>query len=111
MSVFGALSDRHPERCWADLRRRERILRYVAVSFAPGFLLLLWAINLVRPDVPQEFALWVVGIWVAAFVAASLYQQSFRCPRCSSPFFKRSNSHSRSCAHCGLAIGAPVDRE
>src|SRR5262245_21332795 len=96
------------ERYWNDLKRRDFVYWTVVASFLPGFLLLLVVVNVTRGDAPTGFAASIAGAWTVVFVAASLYRQNFRCPRCRKRFHRRGTTGSRSCAYCDLPVGTRI---
>jgi hypothetical protein len=112
MMIGFARSDPDYARSWRDLRRREAAFWIVVLSYLPGVALALLAVHLIRHDVPEHFALWVGGGWIATYVMANLYRLGFRCPRCRCSFFRprmEQSGHAPTCAHCNLPRGAPQD--
>ena len=112
MAIGFARADQGYARSWRALRRRERAFWIVVLSYLPGVAVAILAVHLARDDVPECFALWVGGGWIASYVIASLYRGSFRCPRCGDFFLRRTIDRSgpeRTCAHCELPRGAPQD--
>ena len=100
------------ERSWRDLRRRELLFWLVVLSYLPGVLLTILAVSLFRYDVPDQFAFWVGGGWIASYLALAFYRRGFRCPRCHDFFLRRGRnqtSSSHTCAHCELPCWAPED--
>ena len=94
------------ENAWYDLRRRELLIRLVALSFLPGVGVLILVTNWGYGDAPEHFGRWVGGGWIAAFLVAAIYRRCFRCPRCDNLYFGRRFSYSPDvCAHCGLVSG------
>jgi len=93
------------ERAWADLRRRDRLIRLVALSSLPGLAILILFTCTIYGDVPEHFGRWVGGSWLAAFFSACVYRRRFRCPRCRYHFFERISFHSGStCGRCSLPL-------
>ena len=96
---------------WTDLRRRELLFRFVALSFVPLIFLTIAVVNALYGDLPQQFGRWVGGGWIAAFLVAGLYRRWFRCPRCSARFFAHGASLvAERCANCRLPAYAEGDR-
>ena len=55
---------------------------------------------------------WLRWSWIAGCVAAGVWWQSFRCPRCGRGFranWIMRNGFARRCIHCGLPAGAAPD--
>jgi hypothetical protein len=95
-------------RSWRDLRRRELLFWFFVLSYVPGFLLIIFAVNF-NHNLPENLGIYFSGAWLVAFVGASLYRQKFRCPRCHHFFFRRFRPvepHARNCMNCNLAYGA-----
>ena len=91
---------------WRDLRRRELLFWFFVLSYVPGILLIIVIVNVFEHDVPEHIGMYFSGAWLAGFAVASLYRQSFRCPRCHRFFFRRYvlvDPDSRNCKHCNLA--------
>jgi hypothetical protein len=94
---------------WRDLRCREGVFWFFVVSYVPGVLLIIAAINKFGRDIPEHIGLYFSAAWLAGFGGASLYRQNFRCPRCRQFFFRRFKllePYARNCVNCNLACGA-----
>jgi hypothetical protein len=97
-------------RSWRDLRRREFLFWFFVLSYVPGILLIIVIADVFRHDVPEHIGMYFSVVWLTGFVAASLYRQNFRCPRCHHFFFRRFRlvePHARNCLNCDLACWAP----
>jgi hypothetical protein len=91
---------------WRDLRRRELLFWFFVLSYVPGILLIIVIVNVFEHDFPEHLGMYFSVAWLAGFAGASLYRQSFRCPRCHQFFFRRYvlvDPDSRNCKHCNLA--------
>jgi hypothetical protein len=91
---------------WRDLRRRELLFWFFVLSYIPGILLIIVIVNAFEHALPEHIGMYFSAVWLAGFAGASLYRQSFRCPRCRQFFFRRFifvDPHSRSCVNCNLA--------
>ena len=112
MAIGVIRSDTDYARSWRDLRRREAAIWIVVVSYLPAVALAILFVHLFRYDVPERFAAWVAGGWIATYLAASFYRGAFRCPRCDHLFFHRTEDQgvpARACAHCRLPRWAHQD--
>jgi hypothetical protein len=112
MAIGFAGANRDYARSWRDLRRRERAFWIVVLSYVPGVGVAIMAVHLIRHDVPEYFAPWVGGGWLATYVIATFYRRSFRCPRCQHFFLGRTmdrGDSAQSCAHCELPRESPQD--
>jgi hypothetical protein len=49
------------ERGWADLRRRDLLIRLVALSSLPGVAILILFASYIYGEVPEQFGRWVGG--------------------------------------------------
>jgi len=102
-------ADPNYPRSWRDLRRRELLFWFFVLTYVPGFLLIIVAVNVFNRDVPEHVGIYFSLAWLAGFVGASLYRQNFRCPRCRRFFFRRFRPvepRARNCVNCNLARGA-----
>lgn len=97
------------EASWCSLETRDQLVWLIAVSFVPCTAALMIGVMVIgKPMTPQIFV-YAAILWLIAYVAASLYRQEFRCPRCAQRFFARGGD-GQSCASCGLTLGgAGVD--
>jgi hypothetical protein len=84
MSLMVSASKFEPS--WQDLRQRNLLCCFVALSFIPGVLLLIFAANVWLGDVSEYFGRWVDGGWIAALLLVGIYRRRFRCPRCHQRF-------------------------
>jgi len=94
---------------WRDLRRRELLFWFFVLSYIPGMLLIIAAVNAIGSDLPKHIGAYFSVAWLAGFGGASLYYQNFRCPRCHQFFFRRLRllePYARNCVNCNLACGA-----
>jgi hypothetical protein len=97
---------------WRDLRRRRIIFLAVWLGLTPALLAIYYVA--LRPlsqlfTIKEDYlVLPVAGVWMIAFMIASIRVQLFRCPRCQQWFFAKwyYNPFARKCVHCGLPGGA-----
>lgn len=92
---------------WRDYRSRLRVFVVTSLMGVPVAAMLWFAASSGRL---LQVALAVLAVWLAAFVAATLWLQFFPCPRCSRPFLLKWlyawPLAGRQCVHCGLRNGA-----
>jgi hypothetical protein len=96
-------------RSWRDLRRRELLFWLFVLSYVPGMLLIIAAVDVIGRDLPAHIGAYFSAAWLAGFGGASLYHQNFRCPRCHRFFFRRFRqleTGAHNCVNCELARGA-----
>jgi hypothetical protein len=86
------------ERGWADLRRRDQLIRLVALSSLPVVAILILFTSCIYGDAPEHFGRWVSGRWLAAFFSACVYRRKFRCPRCRYSFLSEVRFTAGACA-------------
>jgi hypothetical protein len=94
---------------WRDLRRRELLFWFFVLSYIPGMLLIIAAVNAIGRDLPDHIGAYFSVVWLTGFGGASLYYQNFRCPRCNRFFFRRvrwPETSACKCVNCELARGA-----
>jgi hypothetical protein len=99
-------TDPHCLGAWHDLRWREFLFWFFVLSYVPDILLVIVTVNIFEHDVPEHLGMYFSGAWLADFLAASLYRQNFRCPRCHHFFFRRFrfvDPYARHCVNCRLA--------
>ena len=94
---------------WRDRRRRMLIFKSVQIAFFPiiiGFAL-MWPSGVV----PRQ-ALLVFPFWFIAYLAAGVWLNRFRCPRCGNLYYWRwqplkraleRQARWRDCHYCGLS--------
>ena len=94
-------------KAWRDRRRRMIVFKTVQISFLP-MILLLWYLSSFRP--PRSTAILAVPAWFIAYVAAGIWLNGFRCPRCGKLYYWRvqlkgymqRQTRRRDCHYCGL---------
>jgi hypothetical protein len=95
-------------RSWCDLRRRELLFWFFVLSYVPGMLLIIAAVDVIGRDLPGHIVAYFSAAWLAGFGVASLYHQNFRCPRCRGFFFRRfrcAETGAYKCVNCEFARG------
>ena len=96
-------------KAWRDRRRRMVVFKTVQISFFP-MILLLWYLSSIRPESDRVRRVLAVPTWFIAYVAAGVWLNRFRCPRCGKLYYWRvqlkgymqRQTRSRDCRYCGL---------
>ena len=94
---------------WRDLRRRELLFWFFVLSYVPGMLLIIAAVDVIGRDLPEHIGAYFSAAWLLGFGGAGVHHQNFRCPRCRRYFFCRFRwleRHALHCVNCELARGA-----
>jgi len=107
MPVFESQASPIYQRSWQDLHRRTIAFRLVVVSYVPAMALAILATDVFANYVPARLAVYAAAAWLTMFVAADLYRQAFRCPRCGHHFFRRAAWHGWDTRHC-LSCDLPL---
>jgi hypothetical protein len=84
----------------------------VFLSYLPVMALASSLDEYYHPDWLGEIVGVSFVIWGIAFIASIIFKRSFRCPRCSKPFFRTFGWHAifgHSCWRCGLRRGEQAD--
>ena len=92
---------------WQELRRLNRIERWVLATAVPGIVLFTSLAKLVGIDFAAPF---IVGAWFIALWVSGQRALSFKCPRCEHRFFVRRgfrNGLASKCLNCGLPKWEP----
>lgn len=103
-------SDRTTEyyaKAWRDRRRRMIVFKTAQISFFP-LILVLWFVSSRHPDWGRVIL--AVPAWFVAYMAAGVWLNLFRCPRCGRLYYWRvqlkgytqRQARSRDCHYCGL---------
>ena len=88
---------------WRDLRRRQRIVWLVFLSYIPGIVILSIPLEALFDSETPVFV--VAVLWFVALAVASGYMENWKCPRCGKPFFRTwwyHNTFAQRCIHCKL---------
>jgi len=72
---------------WRDLRSRIRLFWFVWLSGVPLIALVAAALDRISPKIANQTGVGLVIAWMIAFVAAGIYRQAFKCPRCGKWYF------------------------
>jgi hypothetical protein len=94
-------------KAWRDRRRRMIVFKTVQISFLPT-ILVLWFLSSLHPDWGKVIL--AVPTWLIAYVAAGVWLNRFRCPRCGKLYYWRvqlkgsvpRQTRWRDCHYCGL---------
>jgi len=97
---------------WRDLRTRIRLFWFAWLS-GPSMLLIVTVLHLIFPKLANwnRTGVGLIVMWMVTFVAAGIYRQAFRCPRCGKWYFSTwlyHNPYARKCLHCGLRRWTPT---
>jgi hypothetical protein len=95
-------------KAWRDRRRRMIVFKTVQISLFP-MMLLLWLLSSRRPD-RNDGVILALPAWFAAYMAAGVWLNRFRCPRCGKLYYWRlqlkgsmqRQARWRDCHYCGL---------
>lgn len=99
----------HYAAAWQD--RRVRFFVFKAVQFSLfGLMLLLFVLTRKNPYLPSRMVLSVFAAWFIAYIAAGVWLNRFRCPRCGKLYYWRvqlkgstqRQKRWRDCHYCGL---------
>jgi Cytochrome oxidase complex assembly protein 1 len=94
---------------WRDRRQRFFVLRLVQFSSC-ALILTGWAVSPKHPYVSGRVVLLVFAAWLTAYIAAGVWLNRFRCPRCGKLYYWRlglkgsaeRQKRWRDCHWCGL---------
>jgi len=95
---------------WRDRRGRMVVFKTLQFSFFP-MLLALWYLSSIHPQWHQQ--LYAFPCWFIGFLAAGVWLNRFRCPRCRNLYYWRvqvkgsteRQKRWRDCHYCGLHQG------
>ena len=83
---------------WTDLRRRNLLIRLVALSFPPGAVILIAVISTLADGLS----------WLAVLFRACAYRRGFCCPRCQQHFLTEALSTVAPCAAVVTSLCGPA---
>lgn len=99
----------HYSAAWRDRRVRFFVFKATQLSFFL-VLFLLFLISRNHPRVPFGAAIFPFAAWFAVYIAAGIWLNRFRCPRCGKLYYWRTEwkgsverqKRWRDCHYCGL---------
>ena len=99
---------------WRDRRRRMRVFKTIQIAFFPIIAGLADAALLFPSRALPRQALLVLLAWLIAYLAAGVWLNRFRCPRCGNLYYWRwqlkgaleRQARWRDCHYCGLSQDA-----
>jgi len=99
-------TERYAE-AWRDRRRRMVVFKTVQISLLP-MIPVLWYLSSMYPT--RQLPILAVPAWFIAYMAAGLWLNRFRCPRCGKLYYWRAQlkgsiqrqTRWRDCRYCGL---------
>jgi hypothetical protein len=109
--TWGRYREMNYDENWRDLRSRIRLFWFVWLSGVPLIALVAAALDRILPKIANQTGVGLVIAWMVAFVAAGIYRQAFKCPRCGKWYFWTGlyhNPFARKCLHCGLRRWNPA---
>jgi hypothetical protein len=94
---------------WQDRRVRFFVFKTVQFSLF-GLMLILFLVTRKNPYLSSRMVLSILSVWFIAYMAAGLWLNRFRCPRCGKLYYWRwelkgsteRQKQWRDCHYCGL---------
>jgi predicted Zn-dependent protease len=94
---------------WRDRKRRFFVFRVVQLSLF-ALVLALWVVTRKHPYVAPRPVLFGFAVWFISYMAAGVWLNRFRCPRCGKLYYWRwelkgyteRQKRSSDCRYCGL---------
>lgn len=94
-------------KAWRDRRRRMIVFKTVQISLFP-MILVLWFLSSLHPNWGRVIL--AFPAWLVAYLAAGVWLNLFRCPRCGKLYYWRVHlkgymqrqTRWRDCRYCGL---------
>jgi hypothetical protein len=101
------VSTEHYAEAWRDRRRRMVVFKTVQLSLLP-MIPVLWYLSSMYPT--RQLPILAFPAWFIAYMAAGLWLNRFRCPRCGKLYYWRAQlkgsvqrqTRWRDCRYCGL---------